>query len=60
MKWILNLVIIQHIKPPGGIWKAFELNLGQGQIIKFCDFSSAGNTWSDISGFNTWCILKTD
>jgi uncharacterized protein len=49
---------IKPVSTPDGIWKAFELNLGQGQKINFCDFSSAGNTWDDNSKFNTWCILK--
>ncbi|QGY47731.1 hypothetical protein GM418_29925 [Maribellus comscasis] len=46
------------IQAPTGIWKAFELDLGNEQIIKFCDFSSAGNTWNNQSTFNTWCILE--
>jgi len=54
-----NNPVLNPIKAPQGIWKAFELNLGQGQTIKFCDFSSAGNTWDDNSKFNTWCVLKT-
>jgi uncharacterized protein len=49
---------IKSIKGVPGIWKAYELNLGKGQRIKFCDFSSAGNTWDDSSKFNTWCTLK--
>ena len=51
---------INPVKTPPDIWKAFELNLGEGQIIKFCDFSSAGNTWDNQSKFNTWCILKNE
>ncbi|QGY47928.1 hypothetical protein GM418_31010 [Maribellus comscasis] len=51
---------INPVKTSPGMWKAFELNLGDGQIINFCDFSSAGNTWSDQSKFNTWCILKNE
>ena len=55
-----NLVKIRSVKPQKGIWETFELNLGQGQKINFCDFSSAGNTWDDNSKFNTWCILKNE
>jgi len=51
-------VKIRPIQAPVNIWKAFELNLGKGQKINFCDFSSAGNTWDDNSKFNTWCILE--
>ena len=51
---------IKSVKAPQGIWKAFELNLGQGRNIKFCDYSSAGNTWNEDSKFNTWCILKKE
>ncbi len=54
----LKQIKIKPISTPAGIWKAFELNLGKGQKINFCDFSSAGNTWDDNSKFNTWCIIK--
>jgi DUF1680 family protein len=47
----------RKLRSPPGIWQALELDLGGGQIIRFCDFSSAGNTWSYESLFNTWCIL---
>lgn len=53
-------VKIKHIKNKPGIWKLYELDLGKGQRIKFCDFSSAGNTWNDFSMFNTWCTLKSE
>jgi len=46
------------IDSPLGIWKAFEINLGNEKSVRFCDFSSAGNTWDKLSLFNTWCILK--
>lgn len=49
---------VRIIKAPDNIWKGFELNLGNGQNIRFCDFSSAGNTWDKNSLFNTWCIVK--
>jgi len=52
-----NVPMIKAIEAPKSIWKAFEINLG-GKSIKFCDFSSAGNTWSKESEFNTWCILE--
>ena len=53
-----NLIKIQPIQAPPDIWKVFELKLGKGQKIKFCDFPSAGNLWNNNSKFNTWCILK--
>ena len=51
-------ISISPIKAPAGIWKAFQINLKDGQKLKFCDFSSAGNTWNEASLFNTWCIIK--
>jgi len=53
-----NNIIIKPIKAPQGIWKAYEVNFSNGQSTNFCDFSSAGNTWSDASLFNTWCITE--
>lgn len=58
MEFLADEVEIRSVKAPKGIWKAFDLDLGQGQRIRFCDFSSAGNTWNNYSKFNTWCILK--
>jgi len=52
-----KFVTLKQIETPPGIWKAYELNMGDGHHIKFCDFSSAGNTWNFDSEFNTWCIL---
>lgn len=49
---------IRPVKSPPGIWKAFEMKTDEGKAIRFCDFSSAGNTWDNNSVFNTWCILK--
>ncbi len=51
---------VSKIQSPPLIRQAFELDFGTGQIIRFCDFSSAGNTWSNESFFNTWCMLQTD
>jgi len=53
-----NSISVKLIETPADIWKAFEVDLGNDQIIRFCDFSSAGNTWDKNSLFNTWCILK--
>ncbi|MDD2797143.1 MAG: glycoside hydrolase family 127 protein [Bacteroidales bacterium] len=46
------------IDSPSGIWHTFSIDFGNGKTEKFCDFSSAGNTWSQASQFNTWCILQ--
>jgi hypothetical protein len=54
-----NSISVSRIQSPPGIRQALELDFGNGQIIRFCDFSSAGNTWSNESMFNTWCILPT-
>ncbi len=54
-----NSIKVNKIQSPPDIRQAFELDLGNEQIIRFCDFSSAGNTWSNESFFNTWCILHT-
>ena len=53
-----NTIRVNRIQAPPPIRQAFELDLGNGQIIKFCDFASAGNTWDKESLFNTWCILS--
>lgn len=55
-----GFISIRPVQAPLGIWKVFELDLGEGQNIKFCDFSSAGNTWSKDSQFNTWCIINPE
>lgn len=49
----MNFYSIRPIKAPEGIWKAWELDLRNGEVIHFCDFSSAGNTWDNNSEFNT-------
>lgn len=46
------------IDSPDGVWHTFLIDFGNGKSEKFCDFSSAGNTWNNSSLFNTWCILK--
>ncbi len=46
------------VKAPKNIWKEFEVDLGNNQVVRFCDFSSAGNTWDKNSLFNTWCLIK--
>lgn len=48
---------IRPIPSIKGIWKEYEVRSGNKRI-KFCDFSSAGNTWNKESLFNTWCILE--
>ncbi len=53
-----NMVPVKLIETPANIWKVFEVNLGNEQILRFCNFSSAGNTWDKNSLFNTWCLLK--
>jgi DUF1680 family protein len=53
-----NKVSIKTLPTPPNIWKLFEINLGEEHIIRFCDFSSAGNTWDKKSLFNTWCLVE--
>ena len=50
-------IAVKKIQSPPDIRQVFELDPGNGQIMTFCDFSSAGNTWNRESLFNTWCIL---
>jgi DUF1680 family protein len=50
--------IIQPAISPKGIWKSYTITLGKEQRMRFCDFSSAGNTWDKNSIFNTWCLLN--
>ena len=52
-------IVVSRIQPPPNIRLAFELDLGDGQTVRCCDFSSAGNTWSNESLFNTWCLLDS-
>lgn len=52
-----NMVSVKLVEAPTDIWKVFEVDLGNKQIIRFCDFSSAGNTWDKNSLFNTWCVV---
>lgn len=53
-----DVVEIRKLKQTSGqVWKVFELIIGTTNPIKFCDFSSAGNTWDVNQKFNTWCIL---
>jgi len=49
---------IKSLKAQDKIWKTWELNLGKGQKIRYCNFSSAGNSWDDKSRFNTWCVVN--
>ncbi len=53
-----DVVSIKAIKPPGSMWKLYELSIGDKQTLRFCDFSSAGNTWDENSLFNTWCLVE--
>ena len=55
---ITDSVVIKPIKHPASIWKSYEIKIGNKQTLRFCDFSSAGNTWDKNSLFNTWCIVK--
>ncbi|MBR4171635.1 MAG: glycoside hydrolase family 127 protein [Kiritimatiellae bacterium] len=53
------------------IWQAYTLALPTGlhsenpenrkpQIVHFCDFASAGNTWDDTSSYRVWFPLELD
>ena len=53
-----NVASVKIIEAPANIWKVFEIDLGSEQVLRFCDFSSAGNTWDKNSLFNTYCIVK--
>ncbi len=52
-----NQVTLTQENSRQNIWKVFNLRVGDYQE-KFCDFSSAGNSWSRASQFNTWCLLS--
>jgi uncharacterized protein len=52
-----SVVSITSIPAPANIWKLYEIDLGNGVVNRFCDFSSAGNTWDEQSTFNTWCLV---
>ena len=44
---------------PEGIWKAYEVSMDTGPVIRCCDFASAGNTWDRGSRFNSWITTDT-
>jgi hypothetical protein len=67
--------LIPSIKKPENIWMSFTAPLvlgtdmegiyGTPLQINFCDFASAGNTWSEDSRFKVWIpqtlnVMKTD
>jgi hypothetical protein len=67
--------LIPSIKKPENIWMSFTGPLvlgtdmegiyGTPLQINFCDFASAGNTWSEDSRFKVWIpqtlnVMKTD
>jgi len=51
-------ISIRKLPSENKFWKLFEIDFGNGQKEMFCDYSSAGNTWSKESEFNTWCLIK--
>ncbi|MDB4584260.1 glycoside hydrolase family 127 protein [Draconibacterium sp.] len=50
--------LIKPVTATQDFWKLFEIDFGNGKKEIFCDFSSAGNTWSEQSEFNTWCLVE--
>ena len=53
----------------GDIWMAFAAYLPMGahsespdnvhpQVVRFCDFASAGNTWTDESAYRVWLPVE--
>ena len=53
----------------GDIWMAFAAYLPMGahsespdnvhpQMVRFCDFASAGNTWTDESAYRVWLPVE--
>lgn len=53
-------ISIKSIPAKKNFWKLYEINFGNGHQEVFCDFSSAGNTWSSDSEFNTWCLIMNE
>jgi hypothetical protein len=51
---------VEPIRPPKGIWRAFQIKFKDDKTFNVCDFSSAGNTWNKDSLFNTWFLVKDD
>lgn len=51
---------IKPCKSPANIWKVYELQMADRSCLRFCDFSSAGNTWDQNSLFNTWLELENE
>lgn len=58
-----NIVELEPIEAPKGIWMAFRLKMlrgaysegeGDKEYTHFCDFASAGNTWDKAQRYRVW------
>lgn len=55
-----NIVDLEPITAPQGIWMAFRLKMPRGAyntdvfLTNFCDFASAGNTWDKAERYRVW------
>lgn len=58
-----NIVDLEPIEAPNGIWMAFRLKMlrgayaegeGDKEYTHFCDFASAGNTWDKTQRYRVW------
>jgi DUF1680 family protein len=63
-----EVVLVPDPNPPANIWLSFTASCKVGtnletqgkepKFLHFCDFASAGNTWSEQSRYRVW-IIKT-
>jgi len=52
-------LLARRIAAPEEIWKAYEVSMDTGPVIRCCDFASADNTWDLGSRFNSWITTDT-
>lgn len=64
-----NVVDIEPMDAPKGIWMAFRLKMLRGaysesesekEVTCFCDFASAGNTWDKKERYRVWIPRTLD
>ena len=61
-----DIVDLEPVKAPQGMWMAFKVTMPRGAYdtekftTHFCDFASAGNTWSQAERYRVWLPLTVD
>lgn len=61
-----DIVDLEPVKAPQGMWMAFKVTMPRGAYdtekfaTHFCDFASAGNTWSQAERYRVWLPQTVD